>query len=301
MAIHTVAILSTGDMGHAVGNVLRNGGLRVITSLSGRGARTAALAARAGIEDVGSDETLVRDADVVLSILPPAHARDLALRVAKATRTTDAHVLFVDCNAVAPATACEIGTIVAAAGGRFVDAGIIGGPPRPGELTTRFYASGNHAEEFAALRRFGLDVRVLSDEVGHASGLKMCYAALTKGFTALATELLVAANALGLTEPLMAEFRQSQATLLGVIERQMPGMPPKAYRWVGEMEEIAATFGSLGLTPKILEGAAELYRFVEHTPLGADVPESRQHGRTLDGIVALLTEALGAAVAGGAP
>jgi hypothetical protein len=129
----------------------------------------------------------------------------------------------------------------------------------------------------------------------------MCYAAITKGLVALGTELLVAGEAMGLHEPLRAELEASQGGLLAWLDRQVPTMPPKAYRWVGEMEEIAATFGHLGLTPRILEGAAAMYRFVGETPLAAETPEVRSRGQTLDEVVAILAEALGTqgVVAGG--
>jgi 3-hydroxyisobutyrate dehydrogenase-like beta-hydroxyacid dehydrogenase len=133
---------------------------------------------------------------------------------------------------------------------------------------------------------------VIGDQIGQASGVKMCYAALTKGLTALSTELMVAAEALGLSEPLRAEMEMSQSTLLGIMEKGVPGMPPKAYRWVGEMEEIARTFEEVGLTPLIHQGAAEMYRFVESTPLGQETPENRTRGQTLDDVVAILAEAL---------
>ena len=130
------------------------------------------------------------------------------------------------------------------AGARFADVGIVGPPPRkPG---TRFYTSGPNANDFAELKNFGLDVRVIGDEPGQASGMKMCYGALTKGLLALGTELLVAARLMGLEETLRAEQHESMPEVVGWMERQLPTMPPKAYRWVGEMEEIASTFENLG-------------------------------------------------------
>ena len=306
MAIRTVGMMSPGEMGHALGLVLRQGGLRVITCLRGRSPRTAALAAKAAIEDVADDATLVREADLLLSVLVPAQAKRLAERVAAAVRESGAGLLFAECNAIAPQSVREIGEIITASGAGFVDAGIIGGPPpavrqHPGQQGPRIYASGEHAAELAQLREHGLDVRVMGPEIGQASGLKMCYAALTKGLTALATELLVAGQAMGLDQALRAELRLSQRTLLDWIERQVPGMPPKAHRWVGEMEEIAATFGALGLTPRMLEGAAALYRFVAKTSLGAETPENRRRGQTLDDVVAILTAALGDAPGSGEP
>jgi L-threonate 2-dehydrogenase len=301
MTAQTVAILMPGDMGHAVGNVLRDSGLRVITCLQGRSGRTAALAREAGIADAGDYQTLVREADVILSIIAPAAASEVADRVAEAARVTAAGPLFVECNAIAPQTVRAIDARLVAAGVRFVDAGIIGGPPRPGHADARFYASGAHAPEFAELASAGLDIRVLGPEIGQASGLKMCYAALTKGLTALATELLVAAKAMGLEEALRAEHSHGQQDLLRHFQRSVPTMPPKAYRWVGEMEEIAATFEHLGLTPLIHQGAAEIYRFVGQTPLGNETPEARTRGQTLDDVVAELAAALPATAAEPAP
>ena len=292
--LRTVAVMSPGDMGHAVGAALRAGGLRVITCLEGRSARSRALAEKAGMEAVPDDEALVREADVLLSILVPSEAHALAERLAAPIRRTGANLLYVDCNAIAPQTVRSIATVVEAAGARFVDAGIVGGPPRldrPGG-GPKVYASGGHAQEFDRLRDHGLDVRVMGSEIGQASALKMCYAALTKGLTALGTELLVAGRALGIQEALEAELRGSQGQLYAGFERSVPGMPPKAYRWVGEMEEIAATFAAVGLTPKMLEGAAELYRFVEGTPLGTETPEQRTRGTTLNDVVEILTETL---------
>lgn len=292
MAINTVGLLSPGDMGHSVGGTLRHGGLRVITCLQNRSPRSATLAAEADIATVDDYEALVREADVFLSIVPPARATELAEQIAAAVRATGTDLLYADCNAIAPQTVREIGTIITGAGARFVDAGIIGPPPKPGAGQTRFYASGEHAQEFAQLNDHGLDVRVIGPEIGQASGIKMCYAALTKGLTALATELLVAARVMGLAEPLRAELETSQAELLNVIERGVPGMPPKAYRWVGEMEEIAATFEAVGMTPNILQGAADMYRFVGETPLANETPENRTRGQSIDDVAEILAEAL---------
>lgn len=234
-------------MGSAVGRHLRACGLRVVTSLAGRSERTRALAAEAGVEDAGSLARAVEQADVLLSILPPGRALELAHAVGK-----DAGPLYVDCNAISPATAQAIGSVV---GERYVDAGIIGLPSAP-----RFYASGAHAAELAELP---LDVRVIGETIGEASGLKMCYAALTKGLTALLTESMVTADVLGVAEALHAELSDSQPQFLAGARRGLPGMVPKAHRWVAEMEEIAATFDAAGLTPRMLLGAADVYRLVE--------------------------------------
>ncbi len=290
MTARTVGLLSPGDMGHTVGAVLRQHGVRMLTCLEGRSERTRALAAEAGIDEVPTLDDLVVAADMVLCILVPAEATRVAERVAAAIRATNADLLYADCNAIAPQTVRAIGGIITEAGGRFADVGIIGGPPKqPG---TRFYASGPGAAEFAGLNDFGLEVRVLDGAIGQASGLKMCYGALTKGLQALGTELLLAAKVMGLEEVLRAEQAQSTPDVLAWLQRSVPTMPPKAYRWVGEMEEIAATFQGLGMTPNILQGAADLYRFIAETPIGKESPENRDRSRSLDGVVSALADAL---------
>ncbi len=271
----TIAVISPGDMGSAVGRRLCEGGLRVITSLTGRSQSTRALAAAAGVEDAGSLADAVHHADLLLSIIPPGRALELAQKVGP-----NPGPLYIDCNAVSPATARAIRLVI---GNRFVDAGIIGAPASP-----RFYAAGPHAH---ALAELPLDVRVLGDEVGQASALKMCYAALTKGLTALLTESMVTAQANGVYDGFREELADSQPQFLAAAERGLPGMVPKAYRWIAEMEEIAATFEATGLTPRMLLGAADVYRLVEDARTAAD----NQDLATLDDVVGALRLSLATA------
>jgi 3-hydroxyisobutyrate dehydrogenase-like beta-hydroxyacid dehydrogenase len=287
MALREVGLLSPGDMGHVVGQVLVDNGMPVVTCLQGRSERTRALAQKAKIEAVASYEELVRRADLILSILVPAEAEKAARLVSEALRETGEKAVYVDCNAVSPATARSVGKIIEETGSLFVDAGIIGPPPMQ-KGTTRFYASGADAEHFAQLRDYGLEVRVIGREIGQASGLKMVYAALTKGLTALSTELLVAARQMGLYRDLLEEFQMSQKQEYGRMEKALPSMPPKARRWVGEMEEIAKTFQDLSLTPRIYQGAAEVYRFVGQTTLADETPETRDKSRSLEEMVEIL-------------
>ncbi len=288
----TVAIISPGDMGHAIGAVLWQHGLRVLTNLQGRSGRTAALAAQAGMADVADDQTLVREADILLSVLVPAQAYACAERIAAAMRSTKTTLLFADCNAIAPRTVQSIEHLLNEAGADVVDVGIIGSPPQAGHAGPRLYASGPTAERLAILNEYGLEVQAMGPHVGQASGLKMCYASVTKGLTALASEALTAGQALGLADVLINELQDSQGELFQWFERQIPRMPPKAYRWVGEMEEIARTFADLGLPPQMLEGAAALYRLVEQTELGTETPEERHLGQTLEEVTGILAAAL---------
>ena len=206
----TIGIVSPGDMGHALGAVLVQHGLRVLTTLQGRSPRTVALARQAGITDVGDDETLVREADMLLSVLVPAQAHAFAERIAEAICATDSTPLFADCNAIYRRTVRSIERLLREVGAEVVDVGIIGAPPRASRTETRLYASGPGAERLAVLGEYGLDVRVIGPQVGQASGLKMCYASLTKGLTALATQALTAGEALGLFETLTSELRRAR-------------------------------------------------------------------------------------------
>ncbi len=297
MALQTVGILSPGDMGHSVGAMLRSQGqgLRVLTCLEGRSDRTRGLAAEAGFEAVPSLEDLVREAQIILCILVPSEALSVAQSVADAIRREGSErsrdLLYADCNAIAPRTVKVIEETILAAGARFADVGIVGNPPQQPH-TTRFYASGLGAAEFAELHDFGLEVRVLDGPAGQASGFKMCYAAMTKGVQALGTELLIAAQRLGFADAFAAEQAESVPVLRTHLERSLPTMPPKAYRWVGEMEEIATCFADLGMTPNILLGAADIFRFVADTPIGKETPETRDRNRNADGVIAALADAL---------
>lgn len=279
----TVGLLSPGDMGHVVGKVMVDHGLKVLTCLADRSERTRGLAAAGGIEDTPSYEALVEQVDLMVSILVPAEAMGAATRVAEALKSTVSTLTYVDCNAIAPETVRHMADIVTAAGARFVDAGIIGGPPhKPGG--TRLYASGEHAVDFAVLNDYGLEVPVIGEEIGQASGLKMCYAALTKGTSAVMIELLTGAKRMGLFDSLIGELEKSQPGRLEMMQG-LTNVPNRSRRWIGEMEEIAKTFGDLGLTPKIYEGAADIYRLVGGTELADETPETRDKDRTLDQLV----------------
>ena len=279
MPISTVAILSPGDMGHAVGQRLKEHELDVITCLAGRSERTRTLAEKAGIQDVATMEELVEQADLIMSLTVSAAVPSLCRQVADVIRAAGADTLFAECNAISPQLTREMEPIITNAGGRFVDVSIIGGPPRPG-YSPHFYVSGSQAPNFAEVGRFGLDVRLLDGEVGQASGIKMCYAAMTKGSWALYSQLLIAAELMGLTEPLLAEFQSGQSSVLERMTRTIPTVPPRARRWVSEMEEIRDTFDHLGLTPLIFQGVSDIYRFMGDTPLGEEFPESRDRERT---------------------
>ncbi|MBT3770046.1 MAG: DUF1932 domain-containing protein [Acidiferrobacteraceae bacterium] len=280
MTLNKVAILSPGAMGHAVGRVLAEHGVDIMTCLAGRSERTHRLASAAGFTEIPTLEDLVCEADLVLSILVPVDAEAIACQLAGALKATGAQPYIADCNAISPMRSAKIETIIQSAGGRFIDASIIGPPPGQG-APPRFYVSGIHAEVMLPLDGKGIVVKSLGETIGRASGIKMCYAALTKGTSTLQVALLTAAESMGLTEELRQELAYSQAAALQSMESTIPRLPPNAHRWVGEMEEIASTFAKVGVTSHFHLGAAAIYRLLEATSFANESPETIDSQRTL--------------------
>ena len=258
----TVAIVGAGEMGAAVGRRLHEAGARVTTSLAGRSAESVARVRSAGLEIVADDDSLVRDASFILSIVPPGVAIAVAERLRGQLSGAKAKPVYVECNAISPATCRRIHDLLGAT--TFVDAGIIGDPPLAGTQDPakgpRFYASGADAHRLARLAAFGLDIVILDGPVGDASGLKLAYAGLTKGFTALCATMLGAAEREGIAGALRTELARSQPNFRKYLDRFLPAMRPKAYRFVDEMRQIAEFVGSPNDGATIYEGAALLYQ-----------------------------------------
>jgi L-threonate 2-dehydrogenase len=235
---YTVAIVAPGEMGAAVAARLGERGVKVTTSLAGRSAASVARAERARMQPAADDDALIDGADFLLSIVPPGEAVALAQHFAPVLTRASKKPIYVDCNAISPATALEIGAVLAPIGCRYVDGGIIGPPPPPNATATRIYVSGAAANEVARLSEFGVPFPLLDGPVGAASALKMSYAGITKGFTAVAVAMVLGATRAGSADALYKELALSQPHLLAWLSRQVPRMYPKAYRWVAEMEEI---------------------------------------------------------------
>jgi 3-hydroxyisobutyrate dehydrogenase-like beta-hydroxyacid dehydrogenase len=252
----TIGLLHPGEMGASVGTAARANGHRVLWASDGRGAESRARATAAGLEDTAALTTLVRSSDVILSVCPP-HA---ATEVARAVATVGFRGLYVDGNAVAPATSRALGALVERAGATFVDGGIVGPPPvNPG--TTRLYLSGPAAARVAALFVAGpLEAVVLPGELASASAVKMAYAAWNKGQQALIMAVRALAAAEGVDEALLAEWQRSQPDLPTRSANAARGSARKAWRWVGEMDEIAAAFAAVNLPDGFHRAAAEIYR-----------------------------------------
>ncbi|HWB51104.1 MAG TPA: DUF1932 domain-containing protein [Stellaceae bacterium] len=282
MAI-TVAIMAQGAMGAGVGKRLNERGASVRTLLSGRSEASAHRAKAAGMQPAADERELLSGADYFLSILPPDQAEGLASRLAPALQSLAVKPVYVDCNAVSPQTAARIAAIVEPTGAAFVDGGIIGGPPREG-YSPAIYASGPQAERTRPVADYGIDWRIIAGPIGAASGLKMSYAGITKGTTAIAAAMLLGAARFGCAEALIAELASSQPEMLQRMKRSIPGMYDKAYRWVGEMEEISDFLDASAPSSDMYRGIARLYEFLAAAE-DDKTPDDGNAIRTLDRVL----------------
>jgi 3-hydroxyisobutyrate dehydrogenase-like beta-hydroxyacid dehydrogenase len=252
-----VAIVAPGAMGSAIGNRLNEHGFQVLTSLIDRSHASVERARKCGMHHRPDNE--LAHADLFLSIVPPAEAVGLARRFAPLFKAQGRAPVYVDCNAINPRNAQEVARIILDSGAAFVDGGIIGGPPRPQTPGPALYCSGPAAPAVTSLREGGLRVRVLSEELGAASALKMSYAGITKGLIALASTMILGASHNGASQALFEELAESQPHLLKHFARTIPDMYGKAYRWVAEMEEIAGFLAHDENGQRFFGSAARLY------------------------------------------
>jgi len=256
----TVAIIAPGNMGAGVGKRLTENGVTVLTSLAGRSGASEKRARESGMRAV--DDRGLMDADFLLSIVPPGEALSLAKRLSPVLTAANKKPTYVECNAVSPQTMLQIADAIAKTGAPFIAAGIIGPPPKPGSKNTKLYCSGPAAKDLARLNDHGLIVRVLGDQLTAAHALKMSYAGITKGFTALGSAMMLAATREGAAGALKAELAESRPDLLGYLTRQVPDMYAKAYRWVAELDEIGVFVGKDHPEHAMLNAAARLYEHI---------------------------------------
>ena len=251
-----VGILHPGNMGVSIAATARNSGCEVFWASEGRSAQTRERAAGHGLRDASHLASLCRSCDVIVSVCPPHAAEEVAAQVLRHGFAG----LYLDANAISPQRATRIGERMATAGVTFVDGGIVGGPAwRPG--STWLYLSGPAAPAVADCFSAGpLETVVMGEEIGKASALKMCYAAWTKGSTALLGGVLAAASDLGVWDELARRWDQDWQGMAGQSEDRVRQSAAKAWRFAGEMEEIASTFEAAGLPGGFHAAAADLYR-----------------------------------------
>ena len=270
-----VALLSPGAMGAAVGGRLAASGVTVITP-GGRSPASEARARAAGLQIV--EEAELAAADFVFSIVPPSQALATAGRIAALPRRSN-HALFVDWNAISPATTIEVGEIISRAGLHYADGSIIGLPGKPDEPGPLLVASGPDAARLGVLSERGLRLKLIDKPVGAASALKMGYAGLTKGLMALGAAMFLAAKRNGCDQALIEELAASQPGMLKGFERSIPDMFGKAERFAPELREIAAFIGHERVESGIYEKIAAFYEV-----LAADYAGERAEIGVLSGL-----------------
>jgi 3-hydroxyisobutyrate dehydrogenase-like beta-hydroxyacid dehydrogenase len=262
VSTNVIGLLHPGEMGAAVGRCLTSGGHTVLWASEGRSAATAARASAAGLKDAGTVAGVARDAEVILSVCPLHAAADVAWAV------HGFRGLYVDANAISPGTAREVAQMITDSGGRYVDGGIIGVPPvKPG--TTRLYLSGPDAGKVQA--RFAgtdLDTRIAGPALTAASAVKMAYGAWTKGTAALILAIRELAREEGVEDTLLAEWALSQPRLEERSQGSARSATAKGWRWVAEMEEIAASMAAAGLPDGFHLAAAEVFRRYPRSGVG---------------------------------
>jgi L-threonate 2-dehydrogenase len=274
-----IALLSPGAMGSAVGARLVGHGLRVITSLDGRSPASVQRAAAAGM--AAAPEAELAGAALILSIVPPGDAEAVVRRLLPHLAAVERKPIFVDANALSPATKRSMAALIESAGCRMVDGSIIGPPPTEAARGTMVYLSGTAAAEAAWLGGYGLEIRVLDGPIGAAAALKMCFAGINKGIAGLATVMMLAAERSGAGAALRAQLGESMPQLLERFRFQIPDMFPKAHRWVAEMREISAFLDEDPAGAAIFEGMAQLYERI-----AVDVAGDRMERTLLDRAIA---------------
>jgi putative dehydrogenase len=244
-------------MGAGTAARLTSNGVNVVTWLEGRSSASRARAEKAGMR--GVDLAGIAAADIILSIVPPSDALALAEQLAPTLKASKTKPLYADMNAVSSSKVEQVAAVIAPTGCTFSDGGIIGPPPRPDTRNTVYFFSAIPGDRVASLAKGGLEVKMVDGPIGAASALKMSYAAIGKGLTALATASILMADKYGAKEALLEELQRSQPNTLKGISWSVPDMFVKAYRFVGEMEEIAEQSGRKS-TAAIYNGIADLYR-----------------------------------------
>jgi len=266
--VNRITLMSPGEMGSPIAEQIQNSGIDVISPLKNRSKQTRDRAKKYGIIDSDNLENSIFESDLVISILVPDAAKDLAIQVSKFSKKLNKEIYFADLNAVSPETVQSMKDILSDSKVKFIDGGIIGAPPK-GNIIPRVYVSGEHSAYFTKLDGLGMKVMDMSGDIGSASAMKMAYASITKGYSSL----LIAAITLSIRtnnfHHLMDELEFSQSNVFKDLNN-LKSIPSKAHRWIGEMEEISKTFIENNITGDFHKASGSIYRNVSDSKLGKD-------------------------------
>jgi len=263
-----IGVLHPGEMGVSIAASAMNNGHQVYWMSGGRSDETRVRAEKHGLIEVDALSKFCQTCKIILSVCPPSAAEE----VAKSVVDEGFKGLYLDANAISPQRAIKIGQMMKANNIQFVDGGIIGGPAwTPQE--TWLYLSGQHAHEIASCFSKGpLETKIIGDEIGKASALKMCYAAYSKGTTALLAAMLATAESLGVREELYQQWDMNDKGFSEQVNRRVARVTAKAWRFEGEMKEIAETFQAAGLPDEFHRAATEIYRRMSNFKDSAETP-----------------------------
>jgi len=264
--LKNITLMSPGEMGSPIANCIIKSGINVISPLKNRSAQTVERAKKYGIEDSISLEDSIINSDLIISILVPDAAEDLAKEVSNLSKKLDKEIIFADLNAISPETVKKMNSSMSGTKVKFIDGGIIGAPPE-GDKMPRIYVSGQNSNLFSRLDGLGMKVIDMNGSVGDASAMKMAYASITKGYSSL----LIAAVTLSIRtnnfEHLMKELEFSQKNVFNDL-KNLKSIPSKAHRWIGEMEEISNTYIENSITGDFHKGSYSIYKKVSESKLG---------------------------------
>jgi len=266
--VKTITLMSPGEMGSPIAEQIINSGIKVISPLKNRSNQTRERAKKFGIEDSENLENSINESDLIISILVPDAAKELALNVSVISKKLNKEIIFADLNAISPETVQNMGEILLGTKVKFIDGGIIGTPPKNNNIP-RIYVSGKHSALFTKLDGLGMKVIDMSGDIGSASAMKMAYASITKGYSSL----LIAAITLSIKtnnfEYLMKELEFSQTNVFNDLNN-LKSIPSKAHRWIGEMEEISKTFIENNITGDFHKASGSIYKNVSESKLGKE-------------------------------
>ena len=281
----TVGLVSPGAMGGAIGHVLRSGGARVVATVAGRSERTQRLAE--GLVLLPTLDDVIRESAILLSVVPPGAALEVAREIAAGADRTGSRPLVADLNAVSPTTVAAAAEGLLASGIHLVDGSISGPPPRVAGSTV-VYLSGLRAAQIASLDTPGLDLRVVGDEIGTASAIKMSTASFYKGQTAIFAQALRAARANGVLELVLEDLGRHYPELVDDASRMLQSIAAKSGRYVAEMDEISSSQEAAGLPPELFAALAKVFAELSRSPAAARAPEEADAGARLDDVLASL-------------
>jgi len=280
-----------GDMGHGIAKVLVENNFKVLTFLKGRSTRTLKLANEARVINIDNFKNFLKEVDIILSIIPPENAFQQAKFVTSFSSHIEKKITYVDCNAISPNTCLKIEKLFDNKNFEFLDGGIVGLNPIVEKGKTRLYISGKDTKKLEIINNKGVIVKSLGSEIGKASAFKMIYASATKGTFALHAAAITAASKTKLFDEYVEELEFSKPEILKAMKNMTPRIPLDASRWEGEMYEIAKTFKTLNLTHKLHEGAADIMKLAQKTPISKENRQTYNESRTFEEAVNMFVKA----------